>query len=81
MRAIRYPCRCLWRLFWQMTSTVPWRRMILHFSHIGFTDGLTFMIPFGSSLRPGCGRQPRLPPPRRIGSQDEFLAREQDEQY
>jgi hypothetical protein len=22
--------------------------MILHFSHIGFTDGLTFMFPFGS---------------------------------
>jgi hypothetical protein len=21
--------------------------MILHFSHIGFTDGRTFMIPFG----------------------------------
>jgi hypothetical protein len=21
--------------------------MILHFSHIGFTDGLTFMCPFG----------------------------------
>jgi hypothetical protein len=38
-----------------MTSTAPWRRMILHFSHIGFTDGLTFMIPFGSSLQPGCG--------------------------
>jgi hypothetical protein len=33
-------------LFWQITSTTPWRRMILHFSHIGFTDGLTFMIPF-----------------------------------
>jgi hypothetical protein len=32
-------------LFWQITSTTPWRRMILHFSHIGFTDGLTFMIP------------------------------------
>jgi hypothetical protein len=30
-----------------MTSTTPWRRMILHFSHIGLTDGLTFMIPFG----------------------------------
>jgi len=30
-----------------MTSTAPWRRMILHFSHIGLTDGLTFMIPFG----------------------------------
>jgi hypothetical protein len=29
-----------------MTSTAPWRRMILHFSHIGFTDGRTFMIPF-----------------------------------
>jgi hypothetical protein len=36
----------LWRLFWQMTRTAPWRRMILHFSHIGLTDGLTFMIPF-----------------------------------
>jgi len=34
-------------LFWQITSTTPWRRMILHFSHIGLTDGLTFMIPFG----------------------------------
>jgi hypothetical protein len=33
-------------LFWQITSTTPWRRMILHFSHIGLTDGLTFMIPF-----------------------------------
>jgi hypothetical protein len=33
-------------LFWQITSTAPWRRMILHFSHIGLTDGLTFMIPF-----------------------------------
>jgi len=30
-----------------MTSTRPWRRMILHFSHIGLTDGRTFMIPFG----------------------------------
>jgi hypothetical protein len=38
-----------------MTSTALWRRMILHFSHIGFTDGLTFMIPFGWSLRPGSG--------------------------
>ena len=32
-----------------MTSTTPWRRMILHFSHIGLTDGLTFMIPFSGS--------------------------------
>src|SRR3954471_17021036 len=42
-----YPCRCLWRLLEQMTRTRPLRRMILHFSHIGFTDGLTFMCPFG----------------------------------
>jgi hypothetical protein len=40
-----------------MTSTALWRRMILHFSHIGFTDGLTFMIPFGSSLILGAGRR------------------------
>jgi hypothetical protein len=39
-------------LFWQITSTAPWRRMILHFSHIGLTDGLTFMIPFGWSVDP-----------------------------
>jgi hypothetical protein len=38
-----------------MTSTAPWRRMILHFSHIGLTDGLTFMIPFGWFPRPGSG--------------------------
>jgi hypothetical protein len=35
-------------LFWQITNTTPWRRMILHFSHMGLTDGLTFMIPFSS---------------------------------
>jgi len=27
--------------------------MILHFSHIGFTDGRTFMVPFGSTTRTG----------------------------
>src|SRR5215213_9770781 len=42
-----YPCRCLCRGFWQITSTAPCRRMILHFSHIGLTDGRTFMGPFG----------------------------------
>jgi len=26
-----------------MTSTTPRRRTILHFSHIGFTDALTFI--------------------------------------
>jgi hypothetical protein len=39
-------------LFWQITSTTPWRRMILHFSHIGLTDGRTFMIPFGCTGDP-----------------------------
>src|SRR5277367_1870481 len=38
-----------------MTSTAPWRRMTLHFSHIGLTDGRTFMIPFGWSERRGSG--------------------------
>jgi len=33
----------------QITSTAPWRRMILHFSHIGFTDGRTFMGPFSKT--------------------------------
>lgn len=27
-----------------MTITLPLRLMILHFSQIGFTDGLTFMV-------------------------------------
>jgi hypothetical protein len=32
--------------------------MILHFSHIGLTDGRTFMIPFGSvNQRTGSGRR------------------------
>jgi hypothetical protein len=62
-----------------MTSTAPWRRMILHFSHIGFTDGLTFMIPFGSSLRPAAAAAAwqsfRVVHTR---SQGELLAREQE---
>ena len=37
------PCFCLCFGFSQMTMTLPLRRMILHFSQIGFTDGRTFM--------------------------------------
>src|SRR3954471_24384179 len=48
-----YPCRCLCRGFWQITSTRPCRRMILHFSHIGLTAGRPFMIPFGRCSRRG----------------------------
>ena len=47
-----------------MTRTAPWRRMILHFSHIGLTDGRTFMVPFGCCLYElGSGRRCRLPLP------------------
>jgi hypothetical protein len=38
-----YPCRCLCRGFSQITLTVPWRRITLHFSQILFTLGLTFI--------------------------------------
>ncbi len=34
-----------------MTSTRPWRRMILHFSHMGLTDGLTFTVSMVSGKR------------------------------
>src|SRR3954453_22863951 len=46
IRAIDYPCPCLWRGLEQITRTAPWRRMILHFSHIGLTDGRTFTETF-----------------------------------
>src|SRR3954466_2791233 len=55
MRAMPYPCRCLCRGFEQMTSTAPWRRMILHFSHIGLTDGRTFMVLFQKAVMPLIG--------------------------
>src|SRR3954467_1525988 len=60
-KVLPYPCRCLCRGFWQMTRTRPWRRMILHFSHIGFTDGRTFMVPFEE-----FGPVTRLWPPSRL---------------
>jgi len=34
-----------------MTSTRPLRRMILHFSHIGLTDGRTFTLACSSYLK------------------------------
>jgi hypothetical protein len=39
-----YPCFCLCFGFSQITMTLPLRLMTLHFSQIGFTDGLTFMV-------------------------------------
>src|SRR5579875_3901401 len=61
IRAIwNYPCLCLCRGFEQITRTRPWRRMILHFSHIGLTDGRTFTlfalyVSISSIRRPGSG--------------------------
>src|SRR3954467_12985227 len=67
-----YPCRCLCRGFEQITRTAPWRRMILHFSHIGLTEGRTLMVPFGKGeIPPRAGkdraqaRQMRLAKARR----------------
>src|SRR4051812_7437447 len=48
-----------------MTSTAPWRRMILHFSHIGLTDGRTFMGPFDWSPTPRLWPPLWRPLPRR----------------
>ena len=38
------PWRCLWRGFLlHITRTTPWRLITLQYSHIGLTDGLTFI--------------------------------------
>src|SRR3954468_2527325 len=44
-----YPCLCLWRGFVQMTMVVPCRLMMRQRSHMGLTDGRTFMstVPVG----------------------------------
>src|ERR1700747_2128081 len=49
MRAI-YPCLCLWRGLLQMTMVVPCRLMTRQRSHMGLTDGRTFIslpVPVG----------------------------------
>ena len=43
-RQLNQPCLCLCLGSEQMTMTLPFLRMILHFSHIGFTDGRTFIL-------------------------------------
>ena len=40
---IYYPCLCLCLGFSQITLITPFLLMILHLSHIFFTDGLTFI--------------------------------------
>jgi hypothetical protein len=50
-----------------MIITLPLRRMTLHFSQIGLTDGLTFMIKtsYCAAERAPCGVPVR---PVRVGS-------------
>ena len=55
-----HPCFCLCFGFWQMTITLPLRRMILHFSQIGFTDGLTFMTFYLHQIFCGTGASSAL---------------------
>ena len=43
-KTTNYPCLCLCLGFSQITMIFPFLLMILHFSQIGFTDDLTFMI-------------------------------------
>src|SRR3954466_6638734 len=54
MRAkfVSYPCRCLCRGLVQMTMVVPCRLITRQRSHMGLTDGRTFMalpVPVGDS--------------------------------
>src|SRR5215218_10412943 len=44
MRAMPYPCRCLWRGLEQMTMVRPCRLITRQRSHMGFTDGRTFKL-------------------------------------
>src|SRR3954466_806818 len=75
IRAIDYPCRCLWRGVEQITSTPPRRRMILHFSHMGLTEARTFTAPQSIRVKekrrrgPGDGQAPREQP-QKISSRD-----------
>src|SRR5262245_56525228 len=41
---VPYPCRCRCLAVTQTTRTTPLRRMILHFWHRFFTDGVTCIV-------------------------------------
>src|SRR6266480_6412501 len=50
MRAMTQPCLCLWRGLVQMTMVVPFPLITRQRSHMGLTDGRTFIL--GSSPMP-----------------------------
>ena len=54
------PCLCLCLGFSQMILMEPFLLMTLHFSQIGFTDALTFILTSIStfSQNPGAGKNP-----------------------
>ena len=49
-------CFCLCFGFSQITMTLPFLLIILHFSHMGFTLGLTFIRNSSLFPRPEAGR-------------------------
>src|SRR5256885_16747976 len=53
IRAMDYPCLCLWRGFVQMTMVLPCRLITRQRSHMGLTDALTFIRVCPSSVSVG----------------------------
>src|SRR2546421_8176947 len=53
MRAMGYPCLCLWRGLVQMTMVLPCRLITRQRSHMGLTDALTFMSSTSSTVSEG----------------------------
>src|ERR1041385_7918831 len=53
-KSLLYPWRCLWRGLVQMTMVRPCRLITRQRSHMGLTDGLTFMNSFLAGK--GCAR-------------------------
>src|SRR5215472_19014884 len=58
MRAMAQPCLCLWRGLLQMTMVRPCRLMTRQRSHMGLTDGRTFMRGKARAQAFACRRGP-----------------------
>src|SRR4051812_8140692 len=57
-----------------MTSTAPWRRMILHFSHMGLTEARTFTAPQSTRGSKRDGSEAQETAKRRENSQRRLAA-------